>query len=114
MKENETIVEFLRLDDVLPALKEAAEQVKKLPGVRRVGYFGSFARNDQVPGSDIDILIELEKDDRHWSDRIPDFLSYFGGVGCPVEVFPFTSEELSRKDNQFYQQILEELIDINT
>ena len=110
--DSETYIEWLRLEDVLPAVRKAAETVRKLPGVVRVGYFGSFARNDQVPGSDIDILIELEADNRRWIDRTLDFIDYFMEIPCPVELFPFTTAELSNKDNKFYQQILEELVEL--
>ena len=109
---SETYIEWLRLEDVLPAVRKAADEVKKLPGVRRVGYFGSFAHNDQVPGSDIDILIELEEDERRWIDRTDDFIHFFTDIPCPVELFPFTIDELSNRDNKFYQQILEELVEL--
>jgi hypothetical protein len=29
-------------------------------GVRKIGLFGSFVRNEQRPGSDIDLLVEFE------------------------------------------------------
>jgi hypothetical protein len=29
--------------------------------VNKIGYFGSFARNEQTENSDIDILVELQK-----------------------------------------------------
>ena len=29
-------------------------------GVRKLGLFGSFARGDQGPGSDVDLLVEFE------------------------------------------------------
>lgn len=112
MEKSQTIVEFLRREDVMPALREASERVKRLDRVLRVGYFGSFARNDQLPGSDIDILIELEDDNRRWVDRIPEFLLYFRKVPCPVEVFPFTSEELNRKNNPFIEEIMKELVEL--
>jgi predicted nucleotidyltransferase len=109
---DESIIEWLLQEDVIPIVKKAAQEVKKLPGVVRVGYFGSFVRNDQVPGSDIDILIELEKDDRRWIDRMEDFIDYFKEVPCPVEIFAFTTKELSNKDNRFYQEILAELVEV--
>jgi predicted nucleotidyltransferase len=105
-------IEWLLKEDVVPAVKKAAQEVKKLPGVVRVGYFGSFVRNDQVPGSDIDILIELKQDDRRWIDRMDDFRDYFKEVPCPVEIFAFTTRELADKDNKFYQEILRELVEV--
>lgn len=109
---SETYIEYLLKEDVIPIVKEAAGMIKKLPGVLRVGYFGSFARNDQVPGSDIDILIELERDDRRWIDRASDFIDYFRDVPCDVEIFAFTSAELANKDNKLYQEILGELVEL--
>lgn len=38
---------------ILPILKQA--------GVKKSSIFGSYARGDQVKGSDIDILVELPK-----------------------------------------------------
>ncbi len=30
-------------------------------GVRRIGIFGSYARGEQTPSSDVDILVEFER-----------------------------------------------------
>ena len=111
MKDN-NVIEWLLQKDIIPIVEKAAEKIKKLPGVLRIGYFGSFARNDQVPGSDIDIFIELEKDERRWIDRMGDFISYFKDVPCPVEIFAFTTKELENKDNKLYQEILGELVEL--
>lgn len=42
-------------------LKESREFLKVRYGVMKIGYFGSYARNEQDQTSDIDILIELDK-----------------------------------------------------
>ncbi len=109
---DESVIEWLLQEDVIPLVKKAAEKIKKLPGVIRIGYFGSFARNDQVPGSDIDIFIELEKDDRRWIDRADDFRDYFTSFPCDVEIFAFTKKEMANKDNKLYQEILRELVEL--
>jgi len=36
--------------------------LKKKYGVRRIGFFGSLVRNEQKETSDIDVLVEFEKD----------------------------------------------------
>ena len=46
-------------DDVLNRLKNLKRQLKSL-GVKRLGLFGSFVRNEQVPASDVDVLLEFE------------------------------------------------------
>lgn len=45
--------------DILDALDQKRSRLKAL-GVRRIGLFGSFARGDQRPDSDIDLLVEFE------------------------------------------------------
>lgn len=35
-------------------------------GVRRIALFGSFARNEQKEDSDIDLLVEFEKDKKKY------------------------------------------------
>jgi len=85
--------------------KRALEQLRLLaqrlidanPRVREVRLFGSLARMQAVPGSDADLLIVL---DRHelprWFDRIPEFSRAFADTDMPVEVFPYTQDELER------------------
>lgn len=47
-----------------PAVAEIREQVQEVMrrhGVERASVFGSFARGDDQPASDIDFLVELEE-----------------------------------------------------
>ncbi len=62
------------------------------PRVAAVVLFGSFARGDAVPGSDVDLLIVLAADERRFMDRIPDFLPDSFPIG--VDVLPWTLAEL--------------------
>ena len=45
--------------DVIRAISENQSRLQAL-GVRQVGLFGSFARGDQKPGSDVDLLVQFE------------------------------------------------------
>lgn len=45
--------------DVISVLLENRRRIEAL-GVRQVGLFGSFARDDQGPSSDVDLLVEFE------------------------------------------------------
>jgi predicted nucleotidyltransferase len=49
----------MRRDDVIARLKEA-EPALRARGIRRAAVFGSIARGDDHPDSDIDILVEFE------------------------------------------------------
>lgn len=49
----------MRCDDVIARLK-AAEPDLRARGIRRVAVFGSVARGDDRPDSDLDIMIEVD------------------------------------------------------
>lgn len=82
-------------DRVLEAARTWAHRLRRdHQEVVRVGYFGSYARGDYVPGSDLDVSIELSGSDApHWRDRAvryrPD--SFPVGMGF----FAYTSDELA-------------------
>ena len=47
-------------EEVLKKLRENRKKIESF-GVKRIGIFGSFARDEARKDSDIDILIEFEK-----------------------------------------------------
>ncbi len=47
--------------ETLEYLAKHKEQFKKRYSVRRIGIFGSYARNEATSESDIDIVVDLEK-----------------------------------------------------
>lgn len=49
----------LTREDVLARLHENRETLRRL-GVRQLGLFGSIARGEATPGSDLDFLVEFE------------------------------------------------------
>jgi uncharacterized protein len=51
----------MRRDEVIARLKQA-EPALRARGIRRAAVFGSVARGDARPDSDIDIMIELDPD----------------------------------------------------
>jgi uncharacterized protein len=50
---------ILTKQDVVDILRKHREKLRAL-GVKKLGLFGSFVREQQHPGSDIDILVEFE------------------------------------------------------
>lgn len=46
---------------VIEQIKESKGFLKEKYGIEEIGIFGSYARNEQIESSDIDILIELGK-----------------------------------------------------
>ena len=63
---------MLTRDDILRLLALHRTELARL-GARRLGLFGSFARNQASADSDVDILVDL---DRHEFDRYMD-LKFF-------------------------------------
>jgi hypothetical protein len=49
----------MRRDDILARLRAAAPALRAR-GIRRAAVFGSIARGDDRPDSDIDIMVEFE------------------------------------------------------
>jgi len=49
-------------EEMIQYLRKNREQFRKKFGVTKIGIFGSFARNEQTQSSDIDIIIEMEKE----------------------------------------------------
>ena len=50
----------MRRDEVIKLLRENMERIRKF-GVKRIGIFGSAARDELGEDSDIDIIIEFEE-----------------------------------------------------
>jgi predicted nucleotidyltransferase len=70
----------------------------RYPEIEEIIVFGSLARGTAVPGSDVDLLIVLERSDRRFLDRISVFLP--GPFPCGVDVFPYTRAELEKMQGE--------------
>ncbi|MBI5410606.1 MAG: nucleotidyltransferase domain-containing protein [Nitrospirae bacterium] len=101
---------FLDVDPLIAKLRDRTQDLlAKEPAVLEVSLFGSFVKGNYCPGSDADLLVILKEDDRRFIDRIPAFLVWFSGVGVPVDVFPYTVEEIEdMKDSGLVKTALAE------
>lgn len=50
-------------DDIIKYIAIHKEEFKREYGLRKIGLFGSYARGEASEGSDIDIVVELDKPD---------------------------------------------------
>ncbi len=64
-------------EHILDLLRGHQRELQRL-GVRRCGLFGSFARNEAQAGSDVDMLVEFEPDQKTFDHfmQLALFLSY--------------------------------------
>lgn len=61
-------------ENILTILKRNEDRIKTF-GVKRLGLFGSFVRKDSNDESDVDFLVEFEKDKKTFDNFI--HLSFF-------------------------------------
>ena len=47
--------------EILSALRSAKPQLEKKYAVKTLALFGSYSRNEALPGSDIDVMVEFNK-----------------------------------------------------
>jgi uncharacterized protein len=74
------------------AVRHWAEKVaQERREVMRIGYFGSYARGDWGVGSDLDIVIMLERTDQSFEMRVCDFDTK--ELPVPADVLVYTQGE---------------------
>lgn len=103
-------VTYFDRDRVWRALRRyVASLVRERPEVQLVLLFGSLARGEAVPGSDVDLMVVLSAADKPFLERVPLYTPTRFPVG--IEVFPYTREELramEREGNPFIRRALAE------
>jgi uncharacterized protein len=51
---------MLTSEEILQKIQENIDEIRKF-GIIKIGLFGSYIKNEQKKGSDIDILVEFEE-----------------------------------------------------
>lgn len=101
---------YFNKEIVWNALKQfVRELVKHNPEIKKILLFGSFAKGESVPGSDVDLLIVLEDSDKSFLNRVAKYMPNKFPVS--VDVFPYTEAELEtmvKEGNFFLRQALKE------
>ncbi len=72
----------------------AGDQVAAHDGVIAIGYFGSYARGDQGPGSDLDLVAVVTDSDRMFVERASDW--DLSGLPVPADLIVYTAAEWHR------------------
>jgi hypothetical protein len=62
MAETKTSFNKTEATTYMAVIKKSKRDLRERYGVRRIGIFGSYAKNKQHRKSDIDILVEFEKE----------------------------------------------------
>jgi predicted nucleotidyltransferase len=64
---------------------------RRRPEVRRIGYFGSYARDMWGPGSDVDLLVLVDTSDLPFAVRSRDWDTT--ALPVPADILIYTMEE---------------------
>ncbi len=93
------------------AVRQWAEQlVRQRKDVRRIGYFGSYARGDWGVGSDLDVVIVVEGSGRPAQERASEWDAT--ELPVPADVLVYTEAQWQSLDphGRFYQTLMREVI----
>ncbi len=93
------------LEEIRAILKEHQDTLQERYHVRRVGIFGSCARQEATPANDVDILVEL---DRRVGWEIVDLYRFLENL-LGVKVDLTTKDAVIRKP-LLWQSIQEDLV----
>ncbi len=107
---NSRVLKWPKAAEVEAAAKAwAHDQASRDPAVLRIGYFGSLARGDWGVGSDLDLLVVLERSDLPFEERGRRFDT--AALPVPADLLVYTKDELDRlKDERpFHRHLLAEV-----
>lgn len=96
----------VRREEVLERLRLHREALSKKYGIERLRVFGSVARGEAGPDSDVDVLVKLAKPDLFVLSGLRDDLSAI--LGCSVDLV----QEHSRLRPLFAERVAREAIDV--
>jgi predicted nucleotidyltransferase len=86
---------FLNKEKVVEVLSKLALMAKaKDNNIKNIILFGSLVNDTYTGISDADVLIILKKSKQRFMDRIPKLIFYFIDAPVPVDIFPYTEDEI--------------------
>ena len=89
---NSRVLKWPRRAEVDAAVRALGARLAALhPELARFGYFGSYARGDWGPGSDVDLVAVVKRAQRPFGERALDF--DLGKLPVPAELLVYTVDE---------------------
>lgn len=108
---NSSVLKWPNAQVVDQAVRRWADRVvRERKHIRRIGYFGSYARGDWGVGSDLDLIIIVEKSDRPFETRSRDW--DLTELPVPTDVLVYTLEEWQalHQQKRFHQTLINETV----
>lgn len=92
-------IKYLDKPVIIKAITQLTEELsQRHPEIEEISLFGSFARDEAVPGSDVDILIILTESSLTFKDRLMEYMPLSFPVG--IDIFPYTRLEIEKMLDQ--------------
>lgn len=94
------------LDDIQTVLRQHMNELRERYGVKSLRIFGSYARGEQTPKSDVDILVEFETK--------PGLLKFVNLEAYLAELLGMEVQltTLDALRQEFHEQVLQEAVRI--
>lgn len=88
----------------------AEEVVRRRQDIARVGYFGSYARGDWGVGSDLDLLLVVERSEQSFERRSLEWDTT--SLPVPTDLLVYTKEEweVLAREGRFYRTLMREAV----
>lgn len=97
------------------AVRRWAERVVSTrPGVLRVGYFGSYARGDWGPGSDLDLMMIVQSSEESFERRAIQWDVTELPVPTELRVYTSSEWESPAQRGRFHDTVMREAIWVYT
>ncbi len=105
-------IRYLDKPAIMKAIKRLVEALsQEYPKIEEIRLFGSLARDEAVPGSDVDILIVLTDSDLPFRDRAEKYMPSSFPVG--IDILSYTRSEIKTmldEGNHFLKSAMEDSI----
>jgi hypothetical protein len=85
--------------EIIEKLRDESDYLRENYGVKSIGLFGSFQRREEETGSDIDLLVSLEKGNKDFFNymRLKEYLENLFGREVDLVTKPALKEKLRDK-----------------
>jgi len=105
-------IKSVQYDALLQALTCASGRIKEAyPTVARVLLFGSFAKGNYTPESDVDVVIIVKQIEEPFIKRSDAFMRFFTDVPFDLNIIVYTEAEIEKmlgEGNGFIKNVLKE------
>lgn len=106
-----SVLKWPDADQVVQALRKwAGQAVRERRGITRIGYFGSYARNEEGVGSDLDVVVVVKSSEEPFERRSVKW--DVSDLPVPADVLVYTENEWKSgvRENSFFQTLERDVV----